>query len=232
MNGLASREGCTLRNAGKVTDGDHCGRLAPAKLMNVPSQAEITRLLQAWEKGDRTAEEKLWPVVYSELKRVAQFQMRQERQSHTLQSDALVNELYMRLVDWQKARWQNRAHFFGMCARMMRQILVDHAYARGAQKRGGNTQKIDLEDVAFISESKGPEVLLLDEALKHFAALYPRESEVIEMRFFGGLSVEETAEVLNISPPTVIRDWRFGRAWLLSYMKGKLLYEGQTRKNS
>jgi RNA polymerase sigma factor (TIGR02999 family) len=222
---LASREGFTLRNAGKVTDRDHCGRLAPANLMNVPSQAEITGLLQAWEKGDRTAEEKLWPIVYSELKRVARFQMRQERQSHTLQSGALVNELYMRLVDWQKARWQNRAHFFGMCARMMRQILVDHAYARGAQKRGSNTQKIALEDVALISESKGAEVLLLDEALKRFTALYPRQSDVIEMRFFGGLSVEETAEVLKISPPTVIRDWSFGRAWLLSYMKGEPLDE-------
>jgi RNA polymerase sigma factor (TIGR02999 family) len=209
-----------------VTDRDHCVRLAPVKHMNVPSQAEITELLQAWENGDRTAEEKLWPIVYSELKRVAQFQMRQERQSHTLQSGALVNELYVRLVDWQKARWQNRAHFFGMCARMMRQILVDHAYSRGAQKRGGNAQKIDLEDVALISESKGPEVLLLDEALKRFAALYPRQSDVIEMRFFGGLSVEETAEVLSISPPTVVRDWSFGRAWLLSYMKGERLDEG------
>jgi RNA polymerase sigma-70 factor (ECF subfamily) len=183
---------------------------------------QITELLQAWENGDRNAEEKLWPIVYSELKRAAQYQMGQERPSHTLQSDALVNELYLRLVNWQKAHWQNRAHFFGMCARMMRQILVDHAYARGAQKRGGDRQKIALEDVAVISESKGSEVLLLDEALKRFAALYPRQSEVIEMRFFGGLSVEETAEVLNVSPPTVVRDWSFGRAWLLSYMKGQL----------
>jgi RNA polymerase sigma-70 factor (ECF subfamily) len=187
---------------------------------------EITELLQAWENGDRTAEERLWPIVYSELKRAAHFQMRQERPSHTLQSDALVNELYLRLVDWQKARWQNRAHFFGMCARVMRQILVDDAYARGAQKRGGDMQEIALEDVAVISESKGAEVLLLDDALKHFAVLYPRQSQVIEMRFFGGLSVEQTAEVLNVSPPTVVRDWSFGRAWLLSYMKGQLPHEG------
>jgi RNA polymerase sigma factor (TIGR02999 family) len=147
--------------------------------------------------------------------------MRKERLSHTLQSDALVNELYLRLVDWQKAEWQNRAHFFGMCARMMRQILVDYAYARGTQKRGADVQKISLEDVAIVSESKSAEVLLLDEALKQFATLYPRQSEVIEMRFFGGLSVEETAEVLNLSAPTVVRDWSFGRAWLLSYMKGQ-----------
>ena len=190
--------------------------------MNLPLQAEITELLRAWKAGDRTAEERLWPIVYSELKRAAHFQMRKERPSHTLQSDALVNELYLRLVDWQKAEWQNRAHFFGMCARMMRQILVDYAYARGTQKRGADVQKISLEDVAIVSESKSAEVLLLDEALKQFATLYPRQSEVIEMRFFGGLSVEETAEVLNLSPPTVVRDWSFGRAWLLSYMKGQL----------
>src|SRR5262249_45051685 len=163
--------------------------------------SDITALLQAWENGDRTAEEKLWPIIYSELRRMAHLQMGRERESHTLQSDALVGELYLRLMDWQKAHWKNRAHFFGMCARMMRQILVDHARSRGYQKRGGDVQKVSLEDVAIVSESKGAEVLALDEALKHFARLYPRQSEVIEMRFFGGLSVEETAEVLNLSPP-------------------------------
>jgi len=191
--------------------------------MSLPSQPEITKLLQAWKNGDQAAEEKLWPIVYSELKRAAHLQMGHERGSHTLQSAALVNELYLRLIDWHNANWKNRAHFFAMCARMMRQILVDHAYARGAQKRGGDVQRVCLDDVAVISESKGVEVLLLDEALKHFATLYPRQSEVIQMRFFGGLSVEETAEVLNLSPPTVVRDWSFGRAWLVSYMKGQLL---------
>ena len=190
--------------------------------MNGPPQSEITELLQEWKNGDRAAEEKLWSIVYSELKHQAHLQMRQERLSHTLQSDALVNELYLRLIDWQKAHWQNRAHFFGMCARMMRQILVDHARARGYQKRGGDAQRISLENVAIISDSRGPDVLALDEALKHFTRLYPRQSEVIEMRFFGGLSVEETAEVLKLSTPTVVRDWSFGRAWLLSYMKGQL----------
>jgi RNA polymerase sigma factor (TIGR02999 family) len=196
--------------------------------MNPPPQTEITELLQAWKDGDRAAEVKLWPLVYSELRRAAHFQMGQERSSHTLQSDALVNELYLRLVDWQNATWQNRAHFFAMCARIMRQILVDHAYAKGAQKRGGDVQKVSIDDVAVVSESKGAEVLLLDEALKHFAVLYPRQSEVIEMRFFGGLSVEETAEVLKLSTPTVVRDWSFGRAWLLSFMRGQLLFEKQT----
>jgi RNA polymerase sigma-70 factor (ECF subfamily) len=190
--------------------------------MSLPPQLEITELLQAWKNGDRAAEEKLWPIVYSELKRAAHLQMGHEREAHTLQSDALVNELYLRLIDWQNADWKNRAHFFAMCARMMRQILVDHAYARSAQKRGGDVQRVSLDDVAVVSESRGQEVLLLDEALKHFATLYPRQSDVIELRFFGGLSVEETAEVLNLSPPTVVRDWSFGRAWLLSYMKGQL----------
>jgi RNA polymerase sigma factor (TIGR02999 family) len=191
--------------------------------MNPLAPAEITALLQAWENGDRTAEEKLWPVIYAELKRLAHIQMRQERQSHTLQSGALVNELYLRLNVWQNARWQNRAHFFGMCARMMRQILVDHARTRGYQKRGGDAKKISLDDGALVSESKGAQVLALDEALKQFARLYPRQSDVIEMRFFGGLSVEETAAVLQISAPTVVRDWSFGRAWLLSHMKGEFL---------
>jgi RNA polymerase sigma factor (TIGR02999 family) len=191
--------------------------------MDCLSDAEITALLQAWENGDRTVEEKLWPLVYAELKRLADIQMQQERPSHTLQPGALVNELYIRLLGWQKARWQNRAHFFGMCARLMRQILVDHARARSYQKRGGDAQRISLDAVATISESKESQLLALDDALKHFARLYPRQSEVIEMRFFGGLSVEETAEVLHLSQPTVVRDWSFGRAWLLSYMKGEFL---------
>src|SRR3989442_6888022 len=130
--------------------------------MNGPPQSEITELLQEWKNGDRAAEEKLWSIVYSELKHQAHLQMRQERLSHTLQSDALVNELYLRLIDWQKAHWQNRAHFFGMCARMMRQILVDHARARGYQKRGGDATRISLENVAIISDSRGPDALALD----------------------------------------------------------------------
>jgi len=189
--------------------------------MNRLPDAEITALLQAWENGDRTAEEKLWPLVYAELKRLAHIQMQQERPSHTLQPGALVNELYIRLLGWQKARWQNRAHFFGMCARLMRQILVDHACARSYQKRGGNPQRISLDAVATISESKESQLLALDDALKNFARLYPRQSEVVEMRFFGGLSFEEIAEVLRVSRLTVIRDWNFARAWLLAEMRAE-----------
>lgn len=219
-------------NARNVTGRDHCGSLGAQKAQKVGarmdslSPAEITELLQAWGTGDRTAEERLWPIVYAELTRLARIQMRQERMSHTLQSAALVNELYLRLVDWQRANWQNRAHFFGMCARIMRQILVDHARARGYQKRGGEAQRVSLDEIAVISQSRAPQLLALDDALRHFAVLYPRQSEVVEMRFFGGLSVHETAELLGLSAPTVVRDWSFGRAWLLSYMEGEVLDGG------
>jgi RNA polymerase sigma factor (TIGR02999 family) len=181
----------------------------------------VTALLQAWSQGDRTAEDKLWPIVYAELKSMAEQRMRQERDSHTLQANALVHEVYLRLVDWKDAQWQSRAHFFGMCARIMRQILVDHARARNYEKRGGGAARVTADDIAT-SESKGGEMLALDEALTHLAVHYPRQSEVVELRFFGGLSVEETALMLQVSPPTVVRDWSFARAWLSSYMKGEL----------
>ena len=182
----------------------------------------MTELLQAWTRGDRTAEEKLWPIVYAELKRMAERRMQQERDSHTLQPNALVHEVYLRLVDWKDAQWQSRAHFFGMCARMMRQILVDHARARNYEKRGGGAPTINADDVATVWESKSAEMLALDDALIQLAVHYPRQSDVVELRFFGGLSVEETALVLKVSHPTVVRDWGFARAWLSSYMKGEL----------
>lgn len=187
------------------------------------SRAQVTALLQAWNQGDAAAEEKLWPIVYGELKRLARRKMRQERESHTLQSDALVNEVYLRLVDWKDVQWQNRAHFYGMCARIMRQILVDHARARGYQKRGGDAPRISLDDVATLGdESKCTQLLALDDAMKHLALHYPRHCQVIELRFFAGMSVEETALVLQVSAPTVVRDWAFARAWVSSYMKGAL----------
>jgi RNA polymerase sigma factor (TIGR02999 family) len=153
---------------------------------------------------------------------MAEKRMLQERESHTLQTNALVHEVYLRLVDWKEAQWQNRAHFFGMCARMMRQILVDHARARNFQKRGGGALRITADDIATVSESRSGVILELDDALTHLAVHYPRQSDVVELRFFGGLSVEETAVVLEVSPPTVVRDWSFARAWLSSYMKGEL----------
>lgn len=161
-------------------------------------------------------------MIYAELKSMAERRMLQERESHTLQTSALVHEVYLRLVDWKEAQWQNRAHFFGMCARMMRQILVDHARARNYQKRGGGDLSITADDVATVSESRSGVILELDDALTHLAVHYPRQSDVVELRFFGGLSVEETALVLEVSPPTVVRDWGFARAWLSSYMKGEL----------
>src|SRR5437870_1538306 len=160
---------------------------APAAAMKSVSSPEVTQLLQDWTSGDKAALEKLAPMVFAELKRLARRHMAHERPDHTLESGALVNEAYLRMVHWPNARWQNRAHFFGMCARMMRQILVDHARARNYQKRCGDAQRISLDEVAVVSESKGPQLLELDEALKHFADLYPRQSQVIEMRFFGGL---------------------------------------------
>ena len=186
------------------------------------SRAQVTELLQAWSQGDRTAEERLWPIIYAELKSMAERRMLQERESHTLQTNALVHEVYLRLVDWKEAQWQSRAHFFGMCARMMRQILVDHARARNFQKRGGGVLRITEDDIATASESKSGMILELDDALAHLAVHYPRQSDVVELRFFGGLSVEETAVVLEVSPPTVVRDWGFARAWLSSYIKGEL----------
>jgi RNA polymerase sigma factor (TIGR02999 family) len=182
---------------------------------------EVTGLLQAWSRGDRNAEQKLWPILYAELKRLAQREMHRERLSHTLQSGALVNELYMRLAGWEGAQWQNRAHFFGMCARIMRQILVDHARSRCVQKRGGPIQRIALREAAFATDFKDSELLAVDEALSRFADQYPRQTKVVELRFFGGLSVEETAAALNVSHPTVIRDWKFARAWLKSSLEGE-----------
>ena len=197
------------------------GSIGRSEGMEPISRAEVTELLQAWNRGDRTAEEKLWPIVYAELKSMAERRMQQERDSHTLQANALVHEVYLRLVDWKDAQWQSRAHFFGMCARMMRQILVDHARARNYQKRGGGAVSVPAGDIPTASDSKS-EMLALDEALTHLAVHYPRQSEVVELRFFGGLSVEETALVLQVSAPTVVRDWGFARAWLSSYMKGEL----------
>jgi RNA polymerase sigma factor (TIGR02999 family) len=190
--------------------------------MESTSRAHVTELLQAWNQGDRTAEQKLWPIVYAELKHMAQRKMKLERDSHTLQTDALVHEVYLRLVDWKTAHWESRAHFFGMCARMMRQILVDHARARHNQKRGGDAPKISLDEVAVSPEFRSGELVALDEALTALATHYPRQSQIVELRFFGGLSVEETAMVLQLSEPTVVRDWGFARAWLSSYISGEL----------
>ena len=182
---------------------------------------DVTVLLQAWSDGDSTAHDALWPLVHDELRRLAHRHMRRERPEHTLQTNALVNEAYMRLVDWKRARFKNRAHFFGMCARIMRQILVDYARSRGYQRRGGDALLEPLDESAIASPSRSEQLLALEEALTRLAAFQPRKGSVVELRFFGGLSVEETAEVLGVSRLTVIRDWNFARAWLLAEIKGE-----------
>jgi RNA polymerase sigma factor (TIGR02999 family) len=163
----------------------------------------------------------LWPSVQAELNRLAHRYMRQERPDHTLETGALVNEAYMRLVDWQNAEWHNRAHFFGMCARIMRQILVDHARSRFQEKRGGNRRREPLNESAIVSPEKDDDIVALDDALKRLEEIYPRKSQIVEMKFFAGMSVEEMAAVLKLSRLTVIRDWNFARAWLLVEMKGR-----------
>jgi RNA polymerase sigma factor (TIGR02999 family) len=175
---------------------------------------EVTVLLRAWGDGDAQALDRLAPLVYRELHRIARSYMARERIDHTLQTTALVNEAYVRLVDARQVTWQDRAHFFAVCARAMRRILVDHARSRGYQKRGGGEVRIEFDEACAVALSADSNLLGLDEALARLSNLDPRKASVIEMRFFGGLSVEETAEALNISQETVMRDWKLARAWL------------------
>jgi len=176
---------------------------------------EITQLLQAWGSGDEKALEKLVPFVYKELHRMAQHYMAGERPNHTLQTAALINEVYVRLVESRHMNWQNRAHFFAICAQLMRRILVDFARSRRYQKRGGAAVRIPLEEALVVSQDPPADLVALDDALKALASVDERKSRVIELRFFGGLSVAEAAEVLGVSPETVMRDWRLAKVWLL-----------------
>jgi len=189
------------------------------------SEHQVTRLLQAWGSGDEAALEQLMPVVYGELHRLAQRYMNSERSGHPLQTTALVHEVYLRLVDIQNVDWQNRSHFYALCARLMRRILIDFARSQNYQKRGGQFAHIELEEAATVSAVVGAELLAVDEALKALAEVDTRKSEVIELRFFGGLTVEETAAALNVSPETVMRDWKLAKAWLLRELKAKGRHE-------
>jgi len=180
---------------------------------------EITGLLIAWGKGDQTALERLVPVVYDELHRLAHRYMNRERAGHSLQTSALVNEAYLRLVDMADVSWQNRAHFFSISARLMRRILVDFARSRGYQKRGGNMLKVPFDESQMSSLDQQMDFVGLDDALNALAVFDPRKSKVVEMRFFGGMTVEETAEVLKISPDTVMRDWKTAKVWLLRELR-------------
>ena len=188
--------------------------------MPTRSPKEITRLLVAWGDGDEAALEELTPLVYQQLHRLAHHYLSHERPGHTLQTSALVNEAYVRLVDWKNVRWQNRAHFFAVSAQLMRRILVDFARSRRYEKRGGGVPALALEEAALISGEKSTDLVALDEALASLSKLDARQSKVVELRFFGGLTVEETAEVLKVSTGTVRRDWSLARAWLRREMVG------------
>jgi len=182
------------------------------------SSQEVTQLLADWGKGDRSALDKLFPLVHSELRRIAQRQMSQERPGHTLQATALVNEAYMKLAGQQGFDWQNRAHFFAVCAQVMRHILIDHARAHAREKRGGGAVKVSLNDALVVADDQASHFIALDEALRVLERLDPQKGKIIELRYFGGLSIEEAAEVLNVSPRTVRREWQRAKAWLYRMM--------------
>jgi RNA polymerase sigma factor (TIGR02999 family) len=186
-----------------------------------PSSPNITKLLLDWRGGDSEALDRLMPLVYEELRRMANHYMRNERKGHTLQTSALVNEAYLRLVDHENIAWQNRAHFFGVAAQAMRRILVDHARTRNYQKRGGAAHHVSLDEAATLAGDRAAELIALDEALGELAKLDERKCRVVELRYFGGLSMEETAEALGVSIPTVTRDWNTAKAWLMREMSGK-----------
>ena len=191
-------------------------------MRNAPDRAlRPTDLLLAWRRGEAHAFDQLVPLVHAELRRLAQRYMSRERPDHTLQATALVNEAYIRLIDLKQIRWQDRAHFFAMSARMMRRILVDFARARRNQKRGGDAVKMSLDEALIVSKESGRDMVALDEALEALAVVHPRKVEVVELRFFAGLSVEETAQALHVSVDTIKRDWRFAKLWLMSELKGE-----------
>ena len=186
----------------------------PTDAAGAGARRDVTGLLVAWGNGDESVLEELMPIVHGELRRLARRLMRGERGNHTLQTTALVNEAYLRLVDLNRVRWQDRAHFFAMSARLMRRILVDHARSRNYQKRGGALRRVSLDEALVVSGERGTDLVALDDALAELAAVDPRKSQVVELRFFGGLSIEEAAEALQVSGETILRDWRFARAWL------------------
>jgi len=194
--------------------------------MGEPAHGEITELLLAWSGGEASALDKLIPLVYSELRRLARRHMRHERADHTLQTSELINEAYLRLVDTGRVNWRDRAHFLAVSAQAMRRVLVEHARSRGSQRRGPGVQRLPLEAAANLQMRQGPDLVRLDETLTALAGEFPRRAQVIELRFFGGLSVEETAVVLSVSTDTVMRDWRLARIWLLRAMDSEGAHAG------
>jgi RNA polymerase sigma factor (TIGR02999 family) len=182
--------------------------------MPIAASHEVTQLLMAWNDGDQSALERLIPLVHAELHRIARRYMRNERAGHTLQTSALINEAYLRLIDAQQVHWQNRAHFFGIAAQLMRRVLVDFARSRGYKKRGGGALQVSLDETMVITKERGEDLVALDEALSALSELDERKGRVVEMRFFGGLSEKEIAEALAVSQETVRRDWRLAKSWL------------------
>jgi RNA polymerase sigma factor (TIGR02999 family) len=185
----------------------------------------VTGLLLAWGTGDEAAFDRLVPIVHEELRRIARRCMAGQRRGHSLQATALVNEAYLRLIDVQHMNWQNRAHFLAMSARLMRRVLVDYARSKGSQKRGGGAVKVTFDEGLPVASGRGQDLVALDEALEALAKLDERRSRVVELRSFGGLSVEETASVLKVSPETVMRDWKLAKAWLAREMRGGSTHE-------
>ena len=182
--------------------------------MSAHSPKDITQLLVDWSEGNKEALDKLVPLVYEELRRLARHYMRREHEGHTLQTSALVNEAYLKLIDQKDVRWRNRAHFFAISAQLMRRILIDHARRHHYQKRGGGAYKLSLDEAALGVEDRASELVALDDALKELAKFDPRKSQIVEMRFFGGMGAEEVAEALGCSLRTVEREWRKSKAWL------------------
>ena len=185
-----------------------------------PEQHEITELLAKWSGGNQTALDELYPLVYEELRRLARSYMKREPKGHTLQTTALINEAYVRMVDQKNVRWQNRNHFFAISAQMMRRILVDHARRYLHKKRGGGAKKVSLDEAMLVAAERSEEVLMLDEALNNLARMDPRRCHVVELRYFAGLNNQEIADVLHISENTVMRDWNLARAWLHRQLGG------------
>ena len=179
-----------------------------------PTPREVTQLLADWSGGDKAALAELLPLVENELRRLAHYHMNRERPGHTLQTTALIHEAYLRLAQEEQIRFQNRAHFFGIAANLMRQIMVDHARTRQSAKRGGGLNKVSLDEAATVGDERATELIALDEALHELALAAPRQGRVVELRYFGGLSVDETAEMLKVHPNTVLNDWREAKAWL------------------
>jgi RNA polymerase sigma factor (TIGR02999 family) len=189
--------------------------------MPEPNPHEVTQLLLAWSSGDKAALDQLMPLVYAELRRLAKHHMRNERMGQTLQTTALIHEAYLRLIDARQVRLENRRHFFAAAARLMRQVLVDLARERGSRKRGGVARQVSLDEALAVSSQRDEGLLALDEALSALSQIDPRKGQMVELRFFGGLSVEETAEALGVSVETIHRDWRLAKSWLLRRLRGE-----------